>query len=321
MLAAHPGLASAHIPTSVDVDKASGPDGFYLNGGHPVAMSIPATEHSVMTSWRTEQAAMENMMEQFGTGLYAIVMDSYDYAEALSSLLPAVAEKKLDKGGFLVLRPDSGSPAKFGMAPLVPSNPVEVVLMALEAAVKVFGADTNSKGFLVPRGCGVIQGDGIGLKIIAEILEAVVAKGYSAQAVAFGMGGGLLQRVNRDTMSFATKLCHIKYEDGTSADIMKLPKSDLSKYSLPGAMAVKRVDGVPTAFPADGGHVAPKENMLKVCWDKGPVKMEWEMFSSLKQRVAREWRELPPTADVLSQPLKEKIKEVTSRMGRADIFE
>ena len=71
----------------------------------------------------------------------------------------------------------------------------------------------------------------------------------------------------------ATKLCHIKYEDGTSADIMKLPKSDLSKYSLPGAMAVKRVDGVPTAFPADAGHVAPEDNMLKVCWDKGPVKV------------------------------------------------
>ena len=53
--------------------------------------------------------------------------------------------------------------------------------MALEAAVKVFGADTNSKGFLVPRGCGVIQGDGIGLKTIADILEAVVKKGYSAQ--------------------------------------------------------------------------------------------------------------------------------------------
>ena len=51
------------------------------------------------------------------------------------------------------------------------------------------------------------------------------------------------------------------------------------------------------------------------------LQMEWEMFSSLKQRVAREWRELPPTAEVLSQPLKEKIKEVTSRMGRADIFE
>ena len=51
------------------------------------------------------------------------------------------------------------------------------------------------------------------------------------------------------------------------------------------------------------------------------LQMEWEMFSDIKQRVAREWRKLPPTADVLSQPLKEKIKEVTSRMGRADIFE
>ena len=32
MLAAHPGLASAHIPTSVDVDKASGPDGVRAGG-------------------------------------------------------------------------------------------------------------------------------------------------------------------------------------------------------------------------------------------------------------------------------------------------
>ena len=35
------------------------------------------------------------------------------------------------------------------------------------------------------------------------------------QAVAFGMGGGLLQKVNRDTCSLATKLAHIVYADGT----------------------------------------------------------------------------------------------------------
>lgn len=97
------------------------------------------------------------------------------------------------------------------------------------------------------------------------------------QAVAFGMGGGLLQRVNRDTMSFATKLSHIVYADGTETDTMKLPKSDPLKYSLPGIMAVKSVDGVPTAFPADGGHVSPEENMLQVVWDSGPV----EVSSSL----------------------------------------
>ena len=93
------------------------------------------------------------------------------------------------------------------------------------------------------------------------------------QAVAFGMGGGLLQRLNRDTMSFATKLSHIEYADGTKADVMKLPKSDPLKFSLPGIMAVKMVEGVPTAFPAEGGHVKPEENMLHVVWDNGPVQV------------------------------------------------
>lgn len=87
------------------------------------------------------------------------------------------------------------------------------------------------------------------------------------------MGGGLLQKVNRDTMSFATKLSHIVYADGTAADLMKLPKSDVSKFSLPGIMAVKRVNGVPTAFPAEGGHVSPNENLLQVLWDRGPVQV------------------------------------------------
>lgn len=56
-----------------------------------------------------------------------------------------------------------------------------------------------------------LQGDGIGLPEIKKISEAVIAAGYSASNVAFGMGSGLLQKLNRDTMSFATKLCYIEY--------------------------------------------------------------------------------------------------------------
>ena len=56
--------------------------------------------------------------------------------QALSVVLPSVAEAKTGAGGFMVLRPDSG-------------DPVEAVLMALEAAEKVFGADVNAKGFKV----------------------------------------------------------------------------------------------------------------------------------------------------------------------------
>ena len=56
-----------------------------------------------------------------------------------------------------------------------------MVLLALQAAEKVFGVDTNSKGYKVPRGCGVIQGDGISIQVMEEILQTVMAHGYSAQ--------------------------------------------------------------------------------------------------------------------------------------------
>ncbi|KAK9816981.1 hypothetical protein WJX72_007792 [[Myrmecia] bisecta] len=273
---------------------------FVLNNGRPVGSSIPATEHSVMTSWPSEKEAIENMIIHFGTGLFACVMDSYDYAEALAEVVPAIAQKKIEAGGFMVLRPDSG-------------DPVETILMALDAAEKVFGCDVNSKGYKVPRGCGVIQGDGIDIQILSRILDAVIAKGFSAQAVAFGMGGGLLQKVNRDTLSFATKLSHIVYADGSHVDIMKSPKSDTGKLSLPGVMAVKRVNGVPTAFPAEGGYVSPEENMLRVVYDKGPVKVDWEDFDALRKRVDTEWHALPKTASVISPPLQQKMKDVLAR--------
>ncbi len=132
--------------------------------------------------------------------------------------------------------------------------------------------------------------------------------GYSAESVAFGMGGGLLQKVNRDTMSFATKLSHIVLADGSSRDIMKAPATDMSKASLPGVLAVKRVKGVPTAFPADAGLVAPEEDMLQVVYDCGPVPgFAWDSFDEVRARVAREWGALPRTANVISAELAEQV--------------
>ena len=34
-----------------------------------------------MTAWASERQAIENMIDTFGTGFFACVMDSYDYAE------------------------------------------------------------------------------------------------------------------------------------------------------------------------------------------------------------------------------------------------
>jgi nicotinamide phosphoribosyltransferase len=317
---------------------------YALNGGRPVGMSIPATEHSVMTAWPTERAAIANMIAQFGGGVFATVMDSYDYERALREVVPAVAAEHVAAGGFWVLRPDSG-------------DPVDAVLAGLRAAEAAFGAETNAKGFRAPRGSGVIFGDGIGPSAIGRVLEAVLAAGFAANAVAFGMGGGLLQKVDRDTMrwvwvlvvgnalelvndpahfgifksptdrsnlprcpprSFAVKLNHIVRPGAAGAppvaeDTMKAPVGDALKGSLPGLLAVKRVAGVPTAFPA--ADVAPEDNLLKVVYDRGPVAgLEWESFDAARARLAAEWAALPPAADAVAPALRARQAEVAARL-------
>lgn len=62
---------------------------------------------------------------------------------------------------------------------------------------------------------------------------------FAPKSVSFGMGGGLLQKVNRDSMSFATKLCYIMRIDGTERFVMKKPSTDPTKYSIPGIPCVK----------------------------------------------------------------------------------
>jgi len=260
-----------------------------------VGNSIPATEHSVMTSYKTEKEAIENMIHKFGKGMFACVMDTYDYTNALENILPSIYKKKAEKGGFMVLRPDSG-------------EPVEVVLQALEAAEKVCGVDVNSMGFKVLRGFGVIQGDGIDLKKIKEILDAVIQKGYSPESVTFGMGGGLLQKVNRDSMSFATKLNYIIYADGTERDVMKAPKTDSGKISLPGVLEVRRVNNLPTVFPKKEGTTS-SDNMLKVVYNMQPEYGIWDDFETIRNRVNTEWNASPKKYDPLSQEMRKKIDE------------
>ena len=211
-----------------------------------------------------------------------------------------------------MLRPDSG-------------DPVDAVVAGLRAAEVAFGADLNCKGYKVPRGVGVIQGDGVDVASIERILNGVHAAGFSAQSCAFGMGGGLLQKVNRDTMNYAAKLSHIVYADGTGVDKMKAPKGDHGKDSLPGVLAVKRsAEGVPTVFPVE--EVDSEENMLEVVYDKGPVEgLCWESFDALKERVEREWTALPPLAmgavdGVLSASLKKKRAEMGERIRASSLI-
>ena len=116
-----------------------------------------------------------------------------------------------------------------------------------------------------------------------------------------------MQKVNRDDMAFATKLSFIQYADGAERNVMKYPKTDPTKVSLPGILKVVRVGGSPTVFPAD--LPVEGENLLKVVYDNGPVADAFpETFDELRARVDAEWIALPPVHDPISPELRERIQ-------------
>lgn len=61
----------------------------------------------------------------------------------------------------------------------------------------------------------------------------MVDERWSIENIAFGMGGGLLQKHNRDTQRFAFK-CSQAIINGKAVDVRKDPKSDPSKASKSG---------------------------------------------------------------------------------------
>ena len=158
--------------------------------------------------------------------------------------------------------------------------------------------------------------------MLRRILAAVLEAGYSAEAVAFGMGGGLLQKVNRDTMSFATKLSHIRYADGRARDVMKAPKTDEGKISLPGVLQVRReASGVPTVYsvPDEGRGaplVAPADNLLRTVYDLRPVEGVWEDFSTVRARVEAQWPATPPRGEPVSGQLRARVAELSPEHAR-----
>jgi nicotinamide phosphoribosyltransferase len=109
----------------------------------------------------------------------------------------------------------------------------------------------------------VIQGDGIDHSSIRSILFCMEIAGFSADNVAFGQGGALLQAVNRDTMKFAMKCSAIGIRvDGKLAwrDVFKDPITDHGKVSKKGRVTLyKDCDGNYSSGVEDWPESALKE--------------------------------------------------------------
>lgn len=252
--------------TMIALEAAS----FYYNEDM-AGFSIPAAEHSTITAWgeEFEYEAYENMINQFGQGaLYAVVSDSYNIYNACEHIWGELLKAKvLANPGMLVIRPDSGTPH-------------EVVRQITEILGEKFGYTTNEKGYKVLNNVRVIQGDGINLDEIGRILEALKIRGWSADNVAFGMGGALLQQCNRDTQNFAIKAASM-VRNGTVRDVYKTPVTDNGKRSKRGRLKLVDRDGV---LETVNVHDSTSLDILQTVWENGVLLVD-PTFEEIRQRA------------------------------------
>ncbi|MEI9919530.1 MAG: nicotinate phosphoribosyltransferase [Bacteroidota bacterium] len=185
----------------------------YYDAKKVYGMSVPATEHSIMTLLgpQGEKEVFAHVLNAYPNGIVSVVSDSYNIFNAVSELWGTeLKEQVLKRNGRLVIRPDSG-------------DPVKTLLKVFEILFDKFGFTVNSKGFKVlPEQVRVIQGDGIDYDSIRSIYETLLKNNISAENLVLGMGGALLQKVNRDTQEFAIK-CSYAEVNGEKVDVKKSP--------------------------------------------------------------------------------------------------
>ena len=197
------------------------------------AFSVRASEHSIMTSLGPEGEGkiIESHLNKYPTGIISEVADSFNHLKFVDMVAKKFKTKVLEREGKFVFRPDSG-------------DPVSVSGDMYELLEEFFGSTKNSKGYKVlhPK-VGLLWGDGIDYMGIRSILASFRCKGWASSNIVFGMGGGLLQKVNRDTQRFAIK-CSAQYRDGKWVDIFKSPL-DSTKKSKKGRLAlIKDEEGI-----------------------------------------------------------------------------
>ena len=236
--------------------------------------SIPAAEHSTITAWGKSQEAQayNNMLQQFAEKypVFAVVSDSYDLWHAVGEIWGNELKAKVENlQGTLVIRPDSG-------------DPVEIVCKTLQLLEAKFGCSINSKGYKVlPPYVRIIQGDGINLHSLNAILEAIMDLGFSVDNVNFGMGAGLLQQLDRDTLGWTMKASAICI-NGQWQDIFKAPITGQNKRSKKGRLALIYKNGEYQTINRQD-LTASDENLLQTVFLNGKI-LQRTNLTEVRQR-------------------------------------
>ena len=252
----------------------------YYNTGEVYGKSIPATEHSICTLLGKdgELDVFKHVLNTFPTGLVACVSDSYNIFKACEEYWGEnLKAQVLDREGVLVIRPDSG-------------DPVMTLLSVFNILFDKFGYTVNEKGYKVlPPQVRVIQGDGVNYDAIKDMYQALKANGISAENLVLGMGGALLQKVDRDTQKFALK-CSYAQVNGKDVVVQKSPTemdavgniTGSFKKSKGGRLKLIRVD---ETYETVLEHEFPelRDEMVTI-FENGKLIQEWT-FEALRDKA------------------------------------
>ena len=246
----------------------------YYNHSEMVGFSIPATEHSIMCSWTRdgEYEGVRAILDRHQTGLVAIVSDTYNIYKACRYYASELKSVIMGREGTLVVRPDSGHP------PTVVLECLEILWEGYKAEGSYVGKNGRYK--LLPSQIRLIQGDGIDHAMLGEILRVMETAGFSADNIAFGSGGGLLQNVNRDTLKMAFKASSYVV-DGERRDERKEPVTDPGKRSKKGRFKVIRIDGILNCVSEDDPR---GEDLLETVFLNGEILVHPD-FNEIRERA------------------------------------
>jgi nicotinamide phosphoribosyltransferase len=227
-------------------------------------LSIPASEHSTITAWGREHEAdaYENILDNVPEGIVACVSDSYDIYKAVRDLWGGkLRDRVMHRNGTLVIRPDSG-------------EAVAVLEELFHIASEKFGYEVNCKGWkvLAPQ-VRFIQGDGVNYYTIQNMISQLTRRGWSMDNWSFGMGGALLQQLNRDTLRFALKCSAIDI-NGAWHDVYKQPVTDPTKDSRAGRFVVLKQGSEFVTEKLEAGRTITGTDQLETVLEDGVLRRE-----------------------------------------------
>jgi nicotinamide phosphoribosyltransferase len=109
-------------------------------------------------------------------------------------------------------------------------------------------------------------------------LRAAKRFGYSASNIAFGMGGALLQKLDRDTQRFAYKCSSVTVND-VERDVFKDPVTDPGKKSKAGRLDLLLDDDTYKTVRLDDGEIAAPDSQLVTVFENGKILKEYDLES------------------------------------------